>query len=37
MLLAGYRFGEWRVLLVVDIWWLGQWHLDSVSWELVGG
>ena len=32
---AGYRFGQWRGLLAVGFWWLGQWQWDSISLELV--
>ena len=33
----GYTLGQWRGLLVVGFWWLGQWQRDSNSWELVEG
>ena len=32
---AGYRLGQWRGLLVVGFWWLGQWQWGSILWEMV--
>ena len=32
-----YTLGQWRGLLAVGIWWLGQWQWGSVSRELVEG
>ena len=34
---AGYTLGQWRGLLAVGFWWLGQWQWGSVSRELVEG
>ena len=32
---AGYRLGQWRGLLAVGFWWLGQWQWGSILWEMV--
>ena len=32
---AGYRLGQWRGLLAVSFWWLGQWQWGSILWEMV--
>ena len=32
-----YTLGQWKGLLAVGIWWLGQWQWGSVSRELVEG
>ena len=34
---AGYTLGQWRELLAVGFWWLGQWQWDSNSWGFVEG
>ena len=34
---AEYRLGQWRGLLAVGIWCLGQWQWGSILWELVDG
>ena len=34
---AGYRFDQWRGLLTMGFWWLGQWQWQwgSILWEMV--
>ena len=32
-----YTLGQWRGLLAVGIWCLGQWQWGSILWELVEG
>ena len=34
---AGCALVQERVLLAMGFWWLGQWHYDSILWELVEG
>ena len=32
-----YTLGQWRGVVAVGIWWLGQWHLDPNLWGLGEG